>query len=82
MIIVHAKMSASTAMPRLTVGRIEPVDSEMGIRAIRRVIVHASTLKASQLRSGDVVALSKVDGIKSKKVRIIVHVVSLSPLIT
>ncbi|KAG1739442.1 P-loop containing nucleoside triphosphate hydrolase protein [Suillus paluster] len=60
-------MSASISMPKLTVQRDEPAASEMGIRAIRRVIVHASTLKASQLRSGDVVALSEVDDGNTKK---------------
>ena len=72
------QMSASTSMPKLTVGRIEPAASEIGIRAIRRIIVHASILKASQLRSGDVVALSEADSGKAKKVRILLCTLSRS----
>jgi hypothetical protein len=68
-------------MSRLTLGRIDPATSEIGIRAIRRVIVHASTLKASQLRSGDVIALSEADDGKTKKVRTTLHVFSLSQLV-
>ncbi|KAG1720785.1 hypothetical protein EDB19DRAFT_1775441 [Suillus lakei] len=59
------------SMPKLTVRRNKPAASGAGIRAIRRVMVHPSILKASQLRSGDVVALSEADDGNTKKVRII-----------
>ncbi|KAG0701900.1 P-loop containing nucleoside triphosphate hydrolase protein [Suillus ampliporus] len=64
---MRKRMSAFMSMPKLTVWRNEPAASETGTRAIRRVIVHASTLKASQLRSGDVVALSEADDGNTKK---------------
>ncbi|KAG2128696.1 P-loop containing nucleoside triphosphate hydrolase protein [Suillus clintonianus] len=52
---------------KLTVRRNEPAAGGTDIRAIRRVLVHASTLKASQLRSGNVVALSKAGDGNTKK---------------
>lgn len=59
--------SASMSMPKLTVRRSTPAAIGTGVRAIRRVVVHASILKASQLRSGDVVALSEADDGATKK---------------
>lgn len=55
------------SMPKLTVQRSAPGTIGTGVRAIRRVVVHASVLKASQLRSGDVVALSEADDGNTKK---------------
>ncbi|KAH7913370.1 P-loop containing nucleoside triphosphate hydrolase protein [Hygrophoropsis aurantiaca] len=51
--------------PILTVGLAEVKDA--GSRAVRRVIVHADTLKTSKLFSGDVVALSQTDNGKESK---------------
>ncbi|KAG1814126.1 P-loop containing nucleoside triphosphate hydrolase protein [Suillus variegatus] len=59
--------SASMSMPKLTVRCSAPAAIGMGVRAIRRVVVHASILKASQLCSGDVVALSGADVKITKK---------------
>ncbi|KAG1794579.1 P-loop containing nucleoside triphosphate hydrolase protein [Suillus plorans] len=59
--------SASMSMPKLTVRCSAPAAIGTGVRAIRRVVVHASILKASQLCSGDVVALSGTDGKITKK---------------
>ncbi|KAG1899678.1 P-loop containing nucleoside triphosphate hydrolase protein [Suillus fuscotomentosus] len=59
--------SASMSMPKLTVRCSAPAAIGMGVRAIRRVVVHASVLKASQLCSGDVVALSGADDKITKK---------------
>lgn len=74
--------SASMSMPKLTVRRSAPAAIGTGVRAIRRVVVHASVLKASQLRSGDLVALSEADDGSIKKVRIILYIpVSPSQLI-
>lgn len=55
------------SMPKLTVRRSPPAAIESGVRAIRRVVVHASILKASKLCSGDVVALSEADDGNTKK---------------
>ncbi|KAG1836114.1 P-loop containing nucleoside triphosphate hydrolase protein [Suillus subalutaceus] len=60
-------MSASMSMPKLTVQRSAPAAIGTGVRAIRRVVVHASILKASKLCSGDVVALSAGDDGNTKK---------------
>ncbi|KAG2127049.1 P-loop containing nucleoside triphosphate hydrolase protein [Suillus cothurnatus] len=54
-------------MPKLTVRRSPPAAIESGVRAIRRVVVHAIILKASKLCSGDVVALSEADDGNTKK---------------
>ncbi|KAG1854042.1 AAA-domain-containing protein [Suillus tomentosus] len=59
--------SASMSMPKLTVRCSAPAAIGTGVRAIRRVVVHASVLKASQLCSGDVVALSGADDKITKK---------------
>ncbi|KAG2114263.1 P-loop containing nucleoside triphosphate hydrolase protein [Suillus discolor] len=59
--------SASMSMPKLTVRCSAPAAIGTGVRAIRRVVVHASILKASQLCSGDVVALSGADDKVTKK---------------
>lgn len=55
------------SMPKLTVRRSAPAAIGTGTRAIRRVVVHANILKASQLRSGDVIALSEADDGTTKK---------------
>lgn len=55
------------SMPKLTVLRSTPTAIGTSVRAIRRVVVHASILKASQLRSGDVVALSEAGDGDTKK---------------
>ncbi|KAG1810902.1 P-loop containing nucleoside triphosphate hydrolase protein [Suillus subaureus] len=60
-------MSASMPMPKLTARRSAPAVIGTGVRAIRRVVVHASILKASKLCSGDVVALSEADDGNTKK---------------
>lgn len=59
--------SASMSIPKLTVRRSAPAAIGTGVRAIRRVVVHASILKASQMCSGDVVALSEADDGNIKK---------------
>ncbi|KAG2359694.1 P-loop containing nucleoside triphosphate hydrolase protein [Suillus spraguei] len=55
------------SIPKLTVRRSAPAAIGTGVRAIRRVVVHASILKASQMCSGDVVALSEADDGNIKK---------------
>ncbi|KAG2038831.1 P-loop containing nucleoside triphosphate hydrolase protein [Suillus americanus] len=55
------------SMPKLTVRRSAPTAIGTSVRAIRRVVVHASVLKASKLCSGDVVALSEADDRNIKK---------------
>ncbi|KAG1884034.1 P-loop containing nucleoside triphosphate hydrolase protein [Suillus subluteus] len=64
---MRKNMSASVSMPKLTVQRSAPAAIGTGVRAIRRVVVHAGILKASKLCSGDVVALSAGDDGNTKK---------------